>query len=180
MGQITRRVEVARTPTSETGSNFASCGMTPFDPIRVRAGGFTLLELVVALSIAAIALLIIPGSATALRDSMQYRAAVSDVLGALRDTRIHAMKTGRDAVLTIDLESRRIEVSSVSRSLPDSIEIGFIVADREREATRGSIRFYPDGSSTGGSIVLRRQSGDGVRLRVDWLIGRVTQEPLRS
>ena len=51
--------------------------------------------------------------------------------------------------------------------------------DGERQsATLGDIRFNPDGSSTGGRIVL----ADGSRkiaVGVDWLTGRVTVADVR-
>jgi len=36
-----------------------------------------------------------------------------------------------------------------------------------------AIRFYPDGSSTGGSIDLS-VNGEGYRIKVDWLTGGVS------
>jgi len=52
-----------------------------------------------------------------------------------------------------------------------------VVADSEVQTPeRGAIRFYPDGSATGGSIQLLRPGGAGVRLRVDWLLGTIRQE----
>ncbi|MBK9219230.1 MAG: type II secretion system major pseudopilin GspG [Uliginosibacterium sp.] len=47
-----------------------------------------------------------------------------------------------------------------------------------KEGGTASILFYPDGGSTGGFFELARAGGGGARLRVDWLFGRLTQEPL--
>jgi general secretion pathway protein H len=53
------------------------------------------------------------------------------------------------------------------------------VAGTELSAQQeAAIRFLPDGGATGGSIDILRASGQGVRLRVDWLSGRITQEAL--
>ena len=38
------------------------------------------------------------------------------------------------------------------------------------------IRFYPEGGSSGGGIDMERPGGTGVRISVDWLVGRVSQE----
>jgi len=38
----------------------------------------------------------------------------------------------------------------------------------------GVIRFYADGSSSGGYVKLQNDSGMGVQVEVDWLLGRVT------
>ncbi|WP_228151590.1 GspH/FimT family pseudopilin [Pseudazoarcus pumilus] len=145
----------------------------------MNSRGFTLIELVVALTVAAIALAVVPVSMMRLYDGMQYRSAVRDVLAGLKTARVEAGRRGEPVPFTLDTEARRYWIGGVAAGdLPSSLQLGLVVADRELAGSRGSIRFYPDGGATGGSVVLRRESGDGVRLRVDWLLGRVTQEPL--
>ncbi|NCF80888.1 MAG: hypothetical protein GWP74_04680, partial [Proteobacteria bacterium] len=59
------------------------------------------------------------------------------------------------------------------RKLPERVDIVLFSARSERlSAERGAIRFFPDGSSTGGRITL---STDTLRylVNVDWLTGRV-------
>lgn len=144
-----------------------------------RAAGFTLIELVVALTIVALALAVVPVSMMRLHDNLQYRSAVRDVLSGLRSAQVEALRTGHSVPFTLDTAERRYWIGDGrSGSLPDSLELGLIVAQQELFGEAGSIRFHPDGGSTGGSIILQRASGDGVRLRVDWLLGRVSQEPL--
>jgi len=147
----------------------------------IRAGresGFTLVELMVAFAIVALALAIVPSSFNALNASTQYRAAVGEVLSGLRAARAHAMRSGNEAVFTLDISTREVETPGRPRAnLPESLELGLIVADLERKDGKGSIRFYPDGSSTGGSVIIKRPGGQGVRIRVDWLLGKVSQEP---
>lgn len=145
----------------------------------MRNRGFTLVELVVALTIAALALAVVPVTMVRLYDTMQYRSAVRDVLVGLKSARVEAARRGMPVPFTLDTAERRYWVGArEAGTLPTSLDLGLIVAQQELAGERGSIRFYPDGGSTGGSVVLRRASGDGVRLRVDWLLGRVTQEPL--
>lgn len=142
-----------------------------------RWRGFTLVELIVALAIVSLALAVVPVSMAKLHESAQYRSAVRDVLAHLKIARNEAARRGEPVTFTLDLAERRIEVPGLpAASLPQSLEYGLIVAQRDLEGQRGSIVFYPDGGSTGGSVVLRRPGGDGVRLRVDWLLGRVSQE----
>jgi general secretion pathway protein H len=45
------------------------------------------------------------------------------------------------------------------------------------KTSQADITFLPEGGATGGTLELLRQSGSGVRVRVDWLFGQVTQEP---
>ena len=59
-------------------------------------------------------------------------------------------------------------------SLPRELELKLYTAQQEVASERkGAIRFYPDGSSTGGRITVA--SGERKFLvDVDWLTGRVT------
>lgn len=148
--------------------------------VRRRAPGFTLIELIVALSIAVLALGAAPMALGRMYDTMQYRSTVRDMLSELKATRLQAVRSGKPSVFTVDLDSRRFGAGSdpVHR-IPTKLKVRAIVADAEVDAQgRAGIRFYPDGSATGGSIVLERAGGGGVRLRVDWLLGRVSQEVL--
>ena len=144
-----------------------------------RRAGFTLIELVVALAIAGLAVAVVPASMARLQAGMEYRATVRAVLSGLKTARLEAARSGVAVPFSVDLEARSFSVPGQQVApVPAQIELGLIVAEREQSGGRGSIRFYPDGSSTGGSIILRRENGGGVRLRVDWLLGRITQEPL--
>jgi general secretion pathway protein H len=73
------------------------------------------------------------------------------------------------------MESREYVTSGEHdvRTLPKNIDLKLFTAQTEVENEhRGSIRFYPDGSSTGGRITV--SSGERKYLvDVDWLTGRV-------
>ena len=88
------------------------------------------------------------------------------------------MATRRDTLLTLDMESKEFVVPGVSeaRRLPQDLDFKLYTAQSEvTSETRGSIRFYPDGSSTGGRITV--SSGERKYLvDVDWLTGRVSIE----
>jgi len=79
-------------------------------------------------------------------------------------------------VLTIDVESREYvtTLDTTPRKLPENLELKLYAAQSEVSSERrGSIRFYPDGSSTGGRITVA--AGERKYLvDVDWLTGRVS------
>jgi len=143
-------------------------------------GGFTLIELVVALAITAVMLGVLPAALGRMYDAMEYRSTIRNMLADLKAARLEAVRSGEAAVFTVDLEGHRFGVGpEPAETIPEKLKVRAIVADTEIAAgKRAGIRFYPDGSATGGSIELERPSGDGLRLRVDWLFGRVSQEPL--
>lgn len=146
---------------------------------RAGSRGFTLIELIVALAVASLMLAMIPVAMGKALDAMRYRALVREVVGDLRMARNHAMLAGQPVRYVIDLPARRLGVAENLREIPEGLEVDAVVASAGIDQPgRGAILFYPDGSSTGGSIaILRSAAGSGVRVRVDWLLGRVTQEP---
>jgi general secretion pathway protein H len=96
----------------------------------------------------------------------------------LRQAQSTAMVTRRDSLLSVDVEAREFLMPGETepRKLPDNIDLKLYTAQSEVTSDRkGSIRFYPDGSSTGGRITV--SSGERKFLvDVDWLTGRVKIE----
>jgi general secretion pathway protein H len=104
------------------------------------------------------------------------KAAARTLASGLRQAQTTAMATRRDALLTIDLDAREFQVtgSEATRNLPKDLEISLYTAQQEvTSEKKGSIRFYPDGSSTGGRITLAVKERKYL-VDVDWLTGRVS------
>ena len=142
---------------------------------RGRQGGFTLLELMVVLVIGAIAYALILGVPLRGASSADLKSAARTLASGLRQAQMTAMATRRDALLTLDVEERAYQVQGdETRRLPDGIDLKLFTAQAETlSERRGAIRFYPDGSSTGGRITV--SAGERKFLvDVDWLTGRVT------
>jgi general secretion pathway protein H len=103
------------------------------------------------------------------------KAAARSLAAGLRTAQTTAMATRRDSLLTIDMEAREYIATGEQQvhSLPKSLDLKLYTAQTEvTSQSRGSIRFYPDGSSTGGRITV--SSGERKYLvDVDWLTGRV-------
>lgn len=140
--------------------------------------GFTLIELLVAFAIMGFAMALVPLAYGKLNQAIEYRASVRAFVAQVADARLKAMTTGRSAAIRINLQDKTFGVGGVlTQKWPASYVITAQVAEQEIEAGKiASIRFYPDGSSTGGSVTVLRASGAGVRFRIDWLTGRMTQE----
>jgi general secretion pathway protein H len=142
-----------------------------------RHRGFTLLELMAALAIGAVAYTLILGVPFRGASTADLKAAARSLASGLRQAQMTAMATRKDALLTVDVEARAYQVAGTEpRQLPKEIDLKLFTAQSEAlSESRGSIRFYPDGSSTGGRITVaageRRFLVD-----VDWLTGRVKVE----
>ena len=142
----------------------------------MRNRGFTILELLVVLVIGAIAYSLVLGVPFRGASVADLKAAARTLASGLRQAQSTAMATRRDALLTIDLEAREFQVTGIdaTRSLPKDLEISLYTAQQEVSSEKkGSIRFYPDGSSTGGRITLAVKERKYL-VDVDWLTGRVS------
>ncbi len=148
---------------------------------RRGARGFTLVELLVTFAIAALLIGLVPVAFERMRESAQYRDTVRGVLAGLRLARHQALAEGRPVRFIVDLGQRRYGVEEPRHETPENLQLRVTVAGPELAPDAvAAIRFFPDGGATGGSIDIIRPSGDGVRLRVDWLFGRVEQEAAGS
>lgn len=152
------------------------CFPTPVPGPRypVPASGFTLLEILAVLALIGLALAVTAFSLDGGLDRARLDASARDVAAALRHTRTRAMVEHRAQWFLLDLNRRSF--ASPGRD-PKTFS-----ADTTLHATSAAedvqhpgivrIRFFPDGSSTGGNIELRRKQRD-VRIDVDWLTGAV-------
>jgi general secretion pathway protein H len=141
---------------------------------RFRAG-FTLLEVLIVLVIGVAAYALILSTPFRGASSADLKSAARTVAAGLRQAQSMAMATRRDTVLTVDVDGREFTVSGdpTVRQLPKTLELKLYTAQSEVSSERkGAIRFYPDGSSTGGRITV--SAGERKYLvDVDWLTGRV-------
>lgn len=106
---------------------------------------------------------------------LEMKAAARQLAAGLRKARSVAITERRESVLSLDLDARTFSVSSDPKTytLSKRLELSLFTAQSEvvREQV-GAIRFFADGSSTGGRI--RLGSGEGkLEVDVDWLTGRV-------
>ncbi len=136
--------------------------------------GVSLLELIVVLAIVALGFAYVaPNFATTL-ESVQFKSAVREVASGLRQVRGIALSQGREAVFFLDVEQHTFQIDLLRpQRLPQAIALTLNTAQSELAGPgQGNIRF-PDGSATGGRIVLALGKLKK-RVDVNWLTGRVT------
>lgn len=94
---------------------------------------------------------------------------------ALRATRARAIVSGAPQVFEVDIAQRVYRgADQHDVRLPQGMKVSITSAQQDQaNATTGRIRFFPDGSSTGGHITLQRERRQWL-VNVSWLTGAVS------
>lgn len=145
-----------------------------------RSRGFTLIELLVVMAIGSLLVGVAPPAFDRLQAASQYRDTVRGLVNGLRQTRLKAIQQGQPMAFTIDLAAKQFgPEGAAAQKIPASVALITTVGSREGQSadTQARIVFLPDGGSTGGVVDVVRSTGQGTRIRVDWLMGQISQEP---
>lgn len=152
---------------------------------RVRYCGFTLVELLVVITIVAGISATVPFVYDRWQAGTAYRKTVDDIAAGLQQARQQAVATARPVAFVLDLQARRHGLWQAPAPQPVwapawavDTQIRVDVAEGAVPAPWVGIVFLPDGGGTGGTIDVLRTPQTGTRFRVDWLTGRLTQQPI--
>jgi len=140
--------------------------------------GFSLLELMIVLVLAGLFSGIV---ATSMSKGPVLRKAAYDIANNLRHARNLALIQQRETVWKIDINNKKYGVTKANQSTfsrAKSLETDFTLridsaASENSNKTLAGIRFFPDGSSTGGKIELIYKK-QGYSINVEWLSGRIS------
>lgn len=121
---------------------------------------------------------LVPIAFDRLRESVNYRAALRGVMTEMRAARQQALASRTETRFVVNIAdgSYRIDGKTGVKELPSPLRMRVTAAGAESRAGEAGILFFPEGGATGGSVEIIRPSGEGARLRVDWLSGRVSIE----
>lgn len=136
--------------------------------------GFTLLEMLVVIVLISIAAGLVGfGLQQGLRVAKE-RQAVGQMVDALRSTRARAIVSGTSARTVFDLAQLSFQAPGRPlRHWPADLQVTLHTAEQEGSA----VEFYPDGSSTGGNLLLANGSRRW-RIDIGWLTGSVQSKAL--
>lgn len=136
------------------------------------ARGFTLLEVLVVLVILGLAMtLVVPVIGRSMQSSMSDVARNLEL--EMRRARSEAVTQQRNTLFWVDVVSRGYGTGHRELGeIPALYSISARTADLANADSRAGLLFFPDGSSSGGSVTLRH-GGEALTLEVDWLTGRV-------
>ena len=143
--------------------------------------GFSLIEMLAVMFIIALA----GAAAIPLAGNFVERGTPKVVLQKVQsltlETRSTAISTGRPQSIAINVPGRAI--SDIDRrqeiELPEAFRIHLTVGIEEvREDGSALVWFYPDGGTTGATLILDDEGGNAARLSISWLNGGATLSQL--
>jgi len=144
-------------------------------PIKSASCGFTLFELLAVLVVAALVLATVLPYIGDNLSSRDVQSSARQLLSAMRLARSEAVRDRRPVDLFVDVEKRyyKIGESGENRRLPQRASVILYTArSLLQDNGSGAIRFFPDGSASGGRVTL--SSGDSShRVDVNWLTGAI-------
>lgn len=146
--------------------------------ICTRQRGFTLLELVVVLFVVVLGFSVIGLNLSSGNDSTAIKAAARDIVSALRYARGQALMTHQEATVALDLSDNSYTVSGRDKlyHIPKAIDVTVVTAQTELTGEgAANIRFFADGSSTGGRVTLER-GHTAWKIDINWLTGQIELE----
>lgn len=138
--------------------------------------GFTLIELIVVLFIIVLGFSVIGINFSSGGDSAEIKAAARDIVSALRYARGQALMDHEETTVTFDLEENSYTISNRDKiyTIPADIDLTVVTAQSELTGQgQGSIRFFSDGSSTGGRVTLERGERAKWQIDINWLTGQI-------
>ena len=169
-GRVSRRAWF-RLPANDSK---ASLSDSRFPIPDSRPKGFTLIELMAVILLLAIALSAVTFSFSKSLHTAKITAASRDLVAALRYTRGQAIVKGKQQVLMLNLDDNSYTAPGKSTvKLPADMTLRLTTAEQEvTGGNSGGIRFFADGSSTGGhiSVLMDRREW---RINVAWLTGEI-------
>lgn len=141
-----------------------------------RARGVSLIEILIVLAVTSAVLLIAGVRTTPSAGPGAARAEAYRTADALRRVRAEAMANGASAEFILDVSARRYRIDGRTVELRPGLSVEATgAAGLTQTADHMGVRFYPNGSATGGEIFISAGLA-GYRVRIDWLSGRVFVE----
>ena len=148
---------------------------TRLSPAGEQTAGYTLVELLVVLTVIGLLIAAAPAILSAARPGVEAKTAAQNLANDLRAARTAAVAGDSVTRVVVDAPTKSyvIEPGRLIHRLSPALTLALFGPHGEAIKTRTEFRFYPDGSSTGGSIGIA-EAGQRHWVVDHWLTGRIT------
>lgn len=141
-----------------------------------RNKGFSLIEILVVMVFIAVIAGFVSSSMTKSLKKTKIRAVSKNLVSALRYTRGQAIVKHEEKTISFNVKEKTYKAPRKKTvHIPDEVELNVYTADSEiADESVGKIRFFSDGSSTGGWVKLTY--GKKIwKINVNWLTGEISK-----
>jgi len=138
--------------------------------------GYTLLETLVVLGLLSM-IMSLSLTTHPLSSRRSLESISTEIATLLQSAKIRAISQNAERTIVIDPLTRTLSAGSSDEPVMLGADVGIAVLTARRGVKEGRavIRFYPDGTTTGGTVQLKR--GDRiVSIHLNWLTGQIRRE----
>jgi general secretion pathway protein H len=138
--------------------------------------GYTLLEMLVVLGLLTM-IMSLSLTTHPLGSRRGLESISTEIATLLQSAKIRAISQNAERTIIIDPVTRTLSTGSLDEPVTLGADVGIAVLTAHREVKEGRavIRFYPDGSTTGGTVQLKRGARI-VSIHLNWLTGQIRRE----
>jgi general secretion pathway protein H len=142
---------------------------------RSRAGGFALIEVLLALAILALTASVVLPRVPGEPGRGALYAKTHEVAGMARQARNAAIRMRQEVSFGYNVANHTLTSADATNvvGFPDSVAVNLTRSRGGRPESIRAIRFFPSGHSSGGNIALRRDNF-GYEVRIDGVTGRIS------
>lgn len=139
-----------------------------------KINGFTMLELLVVISLAILAIGVAVANFSASTSSAELKGFSRELVALLRQSRNSAMASGDIVWFEIPEDTSQLTLQPQGKPVvvPNGINVDLTPSSLPG-MTAGGLYFFPDGSTNDATLTVTSDAGE-IRIAVNWLSGEVS------